>query len=351
MRQTPETRTAARMFYDTERLTAELLQEAKHFSSGVNTPGDARGLAGSYRHVGIAATDIRPGLLEELFTYEHTIMRLFVDSGAFGEVAFGPEGVRVVKPITGVDWDRIFTVMLRCVVVYGKRCRVVAPDRIGCQATTLERLATYAGRVQLFAELGAQIIVPVQKGELPMSEMFRRSIEILGLSAEEAIAGIPMKKDATSLADLRELVESLPELCRIHLLGIGPESPRFDAVIELILSLRPEADITSDSVTIRRLVGRTNGPGGGPRSLTKYQDIIRETERGCPPIGLKAIALFWQGADEVGFDRWSQGAAIGLRSDLRQAVDVADLERAEKVRAKRIPQLKLVVSDDRKAAA
>lgn len=311
------------------------LQDSKHFSSGVNSAGDARGLAGSLRHVGITATDIRDGLLEELSLYAGNLQRLFVDSGAFGEVAFGTDGPTVVRPITDTDWDRIFVLMLRCTVAYGKRCYIVAPDRVGCQATTLARLATYADRVKLLAELGAQVIVPVQKGDLPMSEMFRCSVDILEL--EDAIAGVPMKKDATSLADLRELVTSLPRFCRIHLLGIGPESPKFAAAIELILSLRPDADITSDSVTIRRLVGRTNGRGNGPRILTKLQDAVGPST----PIGRKTIALWQQSAHELSM---TEGAAYGLRSDLRIEVERLAAERLLARAPRAAVQLKLVWS-------
>lgn len=47
--------------------------------------------------------------------------------------------------------------------------------------------------------------------------------------------------------------------------------------------------ITSDSNTIRRLVGRTNGRGGGPRALTRAQDTARAA--GLEGAELKAHAL------------------------------------------------------------
>lgn len=310
-------------------------QDVKHFASGVNSPGDARGLAGSFRHFGITATDMPAGLIEEVELYAVTMQRLFVDTGAFSEVEFGATGPVVARPITESDWEQILALQARCARAYGKRCYLVAPDRVGCQATTLARMATYADRVRDFAALGAQIIVPVQKGDLPMSEMFRSSIAILGIN--DAIAGVPMKKDATSLDDLRELVSSLPEFCRIHLLGLGPVSPRWAATMELILSLRPNADVTSDSVTIRRLVGRTNGPKGGPRILTQLLDKVGP----CNPIGRKATAIAWQGAHELGL---SESEAIMLRSDYRIEIDEAANARHAMLRAMQPVQLKLVWS-------
>lgn len=254
---------------------AELAQEDAHFASGVNHRGEVRGLIG--RHFGIAANQIRSGLLEEIEALAGGMTEVFIDSGAFAEVAFCKRAKRLVvkKPITDAQWEARFEIYLRLARALGRHVRVVAPDLVGDQKATLARLERWALHVAACAALGAQIIVPVQKGALPMSEMFRRSCEILGLR-ETPIAGIPMKKDATSLADLAELVDSLPWFgARIHLLGLGPESKRYAAVIRCIKSRRPNAVITSDSVTIRRLVGRKNGRGGGPRALTKYQDEAR----------------------------------------------------------------------------
>jgi hypothetical protein len=280
----------------------DLLQVGEHFASGVNTPGEVRGLALSGRHVGITCGQIRPGLLDELALFSGGMLRLFVDSGAFSEVEFGAEGLKVVAPIDHAGWVERFEVYRACAALFGPRCFLVAPDRVGCQVTTLERLARYAPDVAACAALRANIIVPVQKGSMSMAAFYRAACEVLGLRGAP-IAGIPMKKDATSLADLADLVASLPWFgARIHLLGLGPESPRFAPVIDLIKSIRPNCAITSDSVTIRRLVGRTNGRGGGPRALTRYQDEARG--RGITdPSAIKAWGLQRQGRDELELER------------------------------------------------
>lgn len=281
-------------------LPADLEQEGRHFASGVNHPGEVRGLALSGRHVGITFGEVREGLLEELELFAGGALELFVDSGAFSEVAFDPAVGRLVikREITHEEWLSRFELYAWAGKAFGTRARVVAPDCVGDQERTLARLTRYALHVAMVASTRAQIIVPVQKGALPMSAMYRRACEILGL-AEAPIAGIPMKKDATSLADLAELVDSLPWYgARIHLLGVGPESPKFAPAVALIHRLRPNATITSDSVTVRRLVGRTNGPKGGPRALTKYQDEARA--RGISDsTAVKAYALTKQGHDEI----------------------------------------------------
>lgn len=315
---------------------AELVQAGAHFASGVNHPGEIRGLALSGRHAGITASELRTGLLEELDNYTHCMFELFVDSGAFSEVEFTAEGPRVVAEITDADWAARFEVYERVARTFGRRARVVAPDRVGCQATTLARLERYAARVAAVAALGAQVIVPVQKGALPMSAMFRRACEILNLRTAP-IAGVPMKKDATSLEDLAELVASLPWYgARVHLLGLGPESKRFAAAIRTIKRIRPNAEITSDSVTIRRLVGRTNGRGNGPRALTKAQDEIRAMGV-TDTTAIKSGALIRHGFDELDRERDAALAAGWFDVELFDSLEEAraDWERCKAERRAR----------------
>lgn len=310
---------------------AELEQLSRHFASGVNNPGEARGLAMSGRQIGIAATEIRAGLLEELENYGGPGMQeLFVDSGAFSEVKFTAAGRKVVKPITHDSWMKRFEIYYWAANTYGRRARLVAPDCVGDQDETLARLARYAPMVAACAAMRAQIIVPVQKGALPMSEMFRQACAILNLR-EMPIAGIPMKKDATSLADLAELVDSLPWYgARLHLLGLGPESKRYAKVIRLIKSKRPNATLTSDSVTVRRLVGRKNGRGNGPRVLTRLQDEARAM--GLTGHEVKAHALTIQGWDEADRQR-ARAAELGWRD-----VELDDDEGAEMPVAEEAPK-------------
>lgn len=318
-------------------VTEAEFRQSQHFASGVNHPGEVRGLFGSLRNVGITATNTTADLRTELelsapyrvalafpdydaqckargedgYASRHC---LFVDSGAFSEVAFGP--YRIVKPITDEDWIAILTLYEWVARYFRGFGYVVAPDRVGCQVTTLARLTRYASAMRWIATLGANVIIPVQKGALPMSEMFRQASAILGIA--DPIAGVPLKKDATSLADLAELVDSLPRRARLHLLGLGPESPRFDDVIRVITDRRPDAIITSDSVTVRRLVGRTNGPGGGPRALTRYQDAAR-LEIGEGSIGVKCVALERQGRDEM---------TLSQRTDIRTGYYIINREPA-----------------------
>lgn len=270
----------------------------EHFSSGVNHPGEVVGLGLSGGNVGITASEIRPGLLEEIATFKFSYTLFFVDSGAFSEVEFGPEGRKVVRPITDAQWrERLALYRRMCTDLCPNQVYPVAPDCVGDQVETLRRLEAYAGEVRALVELGANVIVPCQKGAMPLSAFFRAACEKLQVSADQVIAGVPMKKDATTVADLTELCESFEHVnARIHLLGLGPESKRYEPAVSAIAFACPWARITSDSVTIRRLVGRTNGRGGGPRALTLAQDQARAA--GLTGAAVKSKALIRVGRDQ-----------------------------------------------------
>jgi len=254
----------------------DLAQEDEHFHSGINDKGEIRGLLMSGRHLGITASCMRPGMLRELSIGRHGLTRLFVDSGAFSEVKFGP--YRVVKEITHDEWQRRFRLYRWASATFRRRAYIVAPDRVGDQDVTLERLQRYALDIAWCASFGANVIVPVQKGALSMGEFFKLASNVLCLRTAP-IAGIPMQKDATSIAELREFAATLPWFgARIHLLGIGPKAKlgRFRKAIDAIKAVQPNCEVTSDSALVPSLVGRTNGPGGKPRILTKLQDDARQ---------------------------------------------------------------------------
>lgn len=303
----------------------ELAQADRHFASGVNDAGEARGLAASGRHFGITLSDMRRGLLEELELHTHGLLEVFVDTGAFSEVAFTESGVVVRRPISDREWRTRLELAARIGRTFGRRALIVAPDRVGCQATTLERLARYAPHVAAIAATGARIIVPVQKGATKMSAFYAAACEALGLR-EAPVAGVPMKKDATSLEDLAELVASLPWFgARVHLLGLGPKSKhgRFAKAVAVIRRLRPNAEITSDSTqAVRGEVGRTNGRKGTARRLTVAQDRARA--RGLKGSAVKADALLAVGLEERDLELEAANAAgwydVELFDSLEEAV-------------------------------
>lgn len=70
---------------------------------------------------------------------------------------------------------------------------------------------------------------------------------------------------------------------RVHLLGLGPQGPRFPDVRAALLRARPDAQVSCDSVVITAVVGYDRGV---PRPLTAaLQSVVAELD-GRPSTGL-----------------------------------------------------------------
>lgn len=277
------------------------LQAALHFVSGVNRAGEVSGLADNAFNIGITCGEISSDVRGWLELYADRVnQRLFVDSGAFSEVDFPKNAPPVVvRPLSDADWrERLFDVYRWAARTYGRRAFVVAPDCVGDQVETLRRLEKYAAPMRQVAR-AATVIVPVQKGALPMARMFQIALELLAIDNTHVVAGIPMQKDATSIADVELFASSLPAGARVHLLGIGPKAKynRYELAVAALKRGCPTVRITSDSAVLVSLVGRKNGRKvngqGTPRALTRYQDVVRADPRthGASPRGTKDIAI------------------------------------------------------------
>lgn len=312
----------------------DLAQEDQHFNSGINDKGEVRGLLMSGRHVGITASNMRPGMLRELAVCRHTLTRLFVDSGAFSEIKFGP--YRVVKEITDAQWCRRFKLYRWAAATFRDRAYLVAPDRVGDQEVTLARLTLYAIDMARCAAHGAYIIVPVQKGAMPMAAFFAhavRTLEFFGVNPAQIIAGIPMQKDATSIDDLRAFCDTLVWFVpRVHLLGIGPKAKqgRFWKAVAAIKASRPNAEITSDSALVPSLVNRggKKAKASGKdqrRILTRLQDDARA--QGIKGSDVKAYGLTKQGHIEIDRDRVRAEDAGWYDEELYDSVEEARAHR------------------------
>jgi hypothetical protein len=128
---------------------------------------------------------------------------------------------------------------------------------------------------------GANIIVPIQKGDMTMAAFDAAVTKTLGF--DDYVRGIPLCKDATSLDELTAFAATLDAGTKMHLLGKGPRSvdymnhsgrnagtmtPGYDTCMAVVAHL----DVTCDSVRITALAKRGKSPG----KLTVSQDRLRQ---------------------------------------------------------------------------
>lgn len=235
---------------------------AAYFASGSNRPGEIRGLARAGADLGVAVPEVSDAAEGELASLAGSDVLVFVDSGAFSEVKFGPEGPVVVRPMTERDWDRVLGLYDRLAGALGSQVWVVAPDRVGDQEESLRRLATYRDRVRRLRELGARILVPIQRGELSQVAFAAAAAEVLGF--DDFVPALPCKKAATSPEEVAEFVRGW-SCAHVHLLGLGVRSPKVAAYLEPFVD---GPSVSLDSCWIAANVGR----GKKPRRFTRARD-------------------------------------------------------------------------------
>jgi hypothetical protein len=272
-----------------------------YFASGSNTPAEIRGFARLGMPFGVTAPEVSENAVAELVKLAGRGIAVFLDSGAFGEVKLNvphkcgrsekckagtcvgagtlpfadaaPFAWVVVRPITDADWTRVLALYLRLAAALGSDLYLVAPDRVGDQALTLERLERYRDAVRQLRDLGANIIVPIQRGELAQADFDAAVVEVLGF--DDFVRGIPSNKNAATAGEVRAFVEAVRP-ARVHLLGLGPRRRGFRAFAEAVTD--SGAELFCDSCLICASVGHDNGRKsvaserkGGPRVYTQAQ--------------------------------------------------------------------------------
>jgi len=237
---------------------------ACYFASGSNRPAEIRGLAGVSADIGVAVPELSRNAIDALKELAGSDVQVFVDSGAFSEVEFGAAGPRIVKPINHAEWTRRLAIYLELAQALGSQVWIVAPDQVGFQAETLERLERYRAEVEAIAATGARVLVAIQKGEATQAEFAAKVDAVLG--STPWLPALPCKKAATTAAEAAAFLTARKP-AHVHLLGMGPRNPQAPAFVAAI-EAAGVSSYTLDSNWLAASTGWTNGPGNGPRRFT-----------------------------------------------------------------------------------
>jgi len=317
-----------------EKLSTTGVTPVAVFASGTNTAKTIRGMAAVRMDVGVAAPHISRVCADckklkgkkkvvacshsneaALKALKGTDVCVFCDSGAFSEVVFetlckgkgsqnqtpkwkkgshkypkgskhckfcgkhkdeNASGPRVVKPITDAKWQEILDLYERLGNALGEQLWVVAPDQVGSQEVTLERLARYSNRLQTIADTGAIVMVVAQKGKLSQAKFFKAALKAAGLNGRSnVVSALPCKKAATSAGELKTFVETLkPE--HVHCLGLGPTNPQVASYLDAF-----EGKSTTVSLDSCWIAANTGKQGKG-RPYTNAQAVAGEV---LAPLG------------------------------------------------------------------
>ncbi len=226
------------------------------YASGTNHPCDIRGVAAARVPIGLDVSKISEAGISVLLESK---VPLLLDSGAFSEVSVCCGRVVVTKPISDSEWRKRLEIYLRLSKALCKtsqepswpRVTVIAPDHVGSQELTLRRLKKFKNEIRAIKGAGAEVIVPLQGGDLDIAAFYQRAAEVLQF---KAVPAIPMKKAACPPDEIIRFLERT-RVGHIHLLGIGLANRKSESLIQQMQAVLPRLRISLDSNRIRAAVG------------------------------------------------------------------------------------------------
>jgi hypothetical protein len=165
---------------------------------------------------------------------------VFVDSGAFTSFKSGAE----------LNFRKIlddYTLIADSAALLGaslKNLYLVAPDCVGDQVRTLALLGEHRAVIRSFIEEGCSLIVPLQCGAIPASEMLSQVKDILG--TDKFVAGVPSNAAAMSVQECSTL-----EHHSFHILGRVQMNDQQQQRIAALQQRSKDVVITADANWLR----------------------------------------------------------------------------------------------------
>lgn len=208
------------------------------------------------RAIGVSA---QPRKLSEtvitgIASHANTGNVVFVDSGIASTVSKG----------LGVEFDKVFdnyhNILSRVQPSHRNKVWVVAPDHLektedgefrGDQQKTLDLQREHAEAIAEFQNMGATVIVPIQKGKNSLSAAAADATDAIDFSNGRTAFGIPYNKgawDDESILDLA--MNQLGAEAHFHLLGAGKE--KVDRLAARIHEINADIRVTGDAATEAR---------------------------------------------------------------------------------------------------
>jgi Family of unknown function (DUF6884) len=296
-----------------------------YFVSGANSPGDMLGFAATGHDVGATVSEFvkaprgdRPTTMEALGELAETDTLVFLDSGAFGEV---DDQLRTVKHISTAEWHKRLAIYEAVARLLGDRLYVVVPDRIGDQEKTLARQARHRDQLQRIHALGANLLVPLPRGELSPHHQLEASAIVLDIPVADLIPALPTVKAAMTLDEAVDFVAEA-EPARVHLLGMSPLGTHFDEYVAALRSVDPELGISCDAARMQAISGYYDLEHDRPRPVTaqvpRVREELEETIWSDTPVGYDYTDMISEPSG------WLTAAARKrLADNLRVVIDAA----------------------------
>lgn len=226
------------------------------YKSGSSAKTDLLGYMETGSNIGVCAVDASVPVLRLLAQYVSAGGKAFIDSGAFRNY----NARRDNPSIAPLDFDKVFDAYdtVLDAATDTSTLILVAPDEVGQQTTSFGLLNIYQDKVRSIKAQGAEIMVPLQKGALSLSEHYKRCRQLLGF---DFICGLPSNAKAVNSEEINEFLEDISPT-KVHFLGTAESSLVHKAKFK-----SPSTQFSCDATLIRKHIGQN-------RLLTEMQTQI-----------------------------------------------------------------------------
>jgi hypothetical protein len=231
------------------------------YHSGMSSASDLRACIDTGAAVGVVA-----GLLtnSQIFlalpSYLAAGGKVFVDSGAF--TAF--------RKNAAMDWGRVFQTYdaLTSASDGSPNLSIVAPDIVGDQAGTVLLWKEHHEQIASWINSGVRVIVPLQTGEVPASELLAIAIRVLG--SDRFCVGIPSNLAAMSAPEVGDIKHH-----DFHILGRVALNQEVQDKVDAIKATNPDANLTADANWLRSRIAKVRTASHGKSTTLLHSKRTR----------------------------------------------------------------------------
>ncbi|MAI64074.1 MAG: hypothetical protein CL600_04195 [Alteromonas sp.] len=233
------------------------------YKSGSSGKTDLLGYMAAGANIGVCAIDASKPVLLLIAQYVSAGGQAFIDSGAFRNFKARIKD----ETFPHLDFDKVFQ-CYDTVIEASEDIRtliLVAPDEVGNQEQSFQLLCRYQKDVKALQDRGAQIMVPLQKGRLSLTEHYYRCRKLLGF---DFICGLPSNAKAVSSHEINQFLINVSPTS-VHFLGTAESGLVHEAKFK-----SPDTHFTCDATLIRKHIGQN-------RLLTEMQSQIVDDALCC----------------------------------------------------------------------
>lgn len=257
-------------------------------------------------------TDRAIGVSAQPRKLSETVITGIVSHANTGNVVFVDSGIAsTVSKGQGVEFDRVFdnyfNILNRVQPSHRNKVWVVAPDHLekigdgafrGDQQKTLDLQREHAETIAEFQNLGATVIVPIQKGKNSLTAAAADATDVIDFSNGRTAFGIPYNKgawDDESILDLA--MNQLGAEAHFHLLGAGKE--KVDRLAAKIHEINPDIKVTGDAATEARNAQWKQNRKSAYRQILLFS-VARKPSTGNILMALRMSGLSGRAITELG---------------------------------------------------